>query len=493
MAEKEALLVQKAFEEVEKYKEQVERDPYRLNYHLMPPVGLLNDPNGLVHFKGVYHVFYQWNPFDTAHGAKFWGHYSSRDMVHWREEPIALAPSEWYERNGCYSGSAVEWEGKLYLFYTGNVKLEDGTRETYQCVAVSRDGVQFEKKGPALKLPEGYTAHFRDPKVWRKNGRWYMVIGAQTLDEKGVAVLFLSEDLLAWSEAGRISGEGMNGLSDFGYMWECPDLIHLDGKDVLLVSPQGVDPSGYFYNNLFQSGYFAGTLDYESAQYSHGPFTELDRGFDFYAPQTFVDEKGRTILYGWMGITDENERHQPTLANRWVHALTIPRELSLHGDKVCQRPVDELSMLRTERVEYKNVELPGPATQFNGVKGKSVELLLDKLRVESGGFRIRFRGEAELFYDSDKREMNLIRKNFKTGEPERRTCALSGLSLLRIYMDHSSLEIFVNEGEEVFTARYFPNPEDETITFHGRGKFNLAKWNLGKLSIERYNFQRGAL
>ncbi|RDU37355.1 sucrose-6-phosphate hydrolase [Neobacillus piezotolerans] len=493
MAEKEALLVQKAYEEIEKNKVLVENDPYRLNYHLMPPVGLLNDPNGLVQYKGSYHVFYQWNPFETAHGAKFWGHYSSRDMVHWREEPIALAPSEWYERNGCYSGSAVEWEGKLYLFYTGNVKLDDGTRETYQCVAVSGDGVHFEKKGPVLKLPEGYTAHFRDPKVWWKDGRWYMVIGAQTLNGKGATVLFSSDNLLSWTETGLIAGDGMNGLSDFGYMWECPDLIRLSGKDVLLVSPQGLDPSGHFYNNLFQSGYFVGQLDYETAQFMHGTFTELDRGFDFYAPQTFVDDKGRTILYGWMGITDENEPHQPTLANRWVHALTIPRELNLRGEKVYQRPIDELSMLRKNRIEYKDAELAGPATEFNGVKGKSVELLLDTMRVEFGGFRIRFRGEAELFYDSDKREISLIRKNFKSGEPERRTCEISGLSQLRIYMDNSSLEVFVNEGEEVFSARYFPKPENETIIFYGMGNFSLAKWDLEKMSIERYNFQRGAL
>ncbi|WP_316572111.1 sucrose-6-phosphate hydrolase [Neobacillus sp. YIM B06451] len=486
MTDKEALLVQKAYEEVDKYKEQVEKDPYRLNYHLMPPVGLLNDPNGLVQYKGTYHVFYQWNPFDTAHGAKFWGHYSTRNMINWREEPIALAPSEWYERNGCYSGSAVEWEGKLYLFYTGNVKLDDGTREAYQCVAVSRDGIHFEKKGPVIKLPEGYTAHFRDPKVWWKNGRWYMVIGAQTVNGKGAVALFSSDDLISWRESGKIAGDGMNGLADFGYMWECPDLIRLEGKDVLLVSPQGLDPSGHFYNNLFQSGYFIGTLDYESAQFRHGPFTELDRGFDFYAPQTFIDDKGRTILYAWMGITDENESSHPTLINRWVHALTIPRELSLHGDKVYQRPIYELSLLRKNRVEIENVELAGKATQFNGVMGKSVELLLDSLKVNNGGFRIRFRSEAELFYDSDKREISLIRKNFKTGEPERRTCALSDLTQLRIYMDHSSLEIFVNEGEEVFTARYFPNMEDETISFYGKASFSLVKWDLDKLKIQRY-------
>ncbi len=459
-------LIQKAYNEVKKNKNKVMNDPYRLTYHLMPPVGLLNDPNGLIQFKGVYHVFFQWNPFDTAHGAKFWGHYTSKDLVHWREEPIALAPSEWYEKNGCYSGSAVEAGGKLHLFYTGNVKQEDGTRETYQCLAVSEDGIHFEKKGPVLRLPEHFTAHFRDPKVWKKGKLWYMVVGAQTLDEKGAAVLFHSKDLYHWEEAGTIAGSGMNGLEDFGYMWECPDLIHLNGKNVLLVSPQGLMPEGDLYHNLFQSGYFIGALDYERVKFQHGPFTELDRGFDFYAPQTFLDESGRTILYGWMGITDELEEYQPTIANGWVHALTLPRELELRDGKIFQKPVEELKQLRKGR----------EVVEGHICEGISVELLVDF--VKSGHFEITFRSEAHLSFDSDK--LTLKRRNLRTGGLETRSCKIASVSKLRIFMDHSSLEIFVNDGEEVFTARYFPKPDDVTISIHGEAKFNWTKWNLGE-------------
>ncbi|WP_394233707.1 sucrose-6-phosphate hydrolase [Niallia oryzisoli] len=477
MNETKGLLIQKAYNKVEKYKDKSKADPYRLTYHLMPPVGLLNDPNGLIQYKGVYHVFYQWNPFETSHGAKFWGHYTSRDLVHWHEEPIALAPSEWYDRNGCYSGSAVESDGKLYLFYTGNVKLEDGTRETYQCLAVSSDGIHFKKHGPILRLPKHYTAHFRDPKVWKKDECWYMILGAQTLDEKGSAVLFTSKDLYHWEELGRIAGSGMNGIGDFGYMWECPDLIHLNGKDVLLVSPQGLEPSGYLYNNLFQSGYFIGKLDYDSLNFQHGSFTELDRGFDFYAPQTFTDELGRTILYGWMGITDETEIFQPTISNHWVHALTIPRVLQLKEGKVYQAPVEELKTLRKDKVEVKIDKLKGTPVHLEA--GQSSELLLELLNIEIGHFQITFRNEACFILDSDKNEVSLQRKNLKTGDLETRTCKISSLSKLQIFMDHSSLEIFINEGEEVFTTRYFPNPKDDTIIIHGDAEFKLTKWDLG--------------
>ncbi|MCM3567038.1 sucrose-6-phosphate hydrolase [Neobacillus mesonae] len=481
MTENERHLMQRAYEEVKKNHDIVQHDPYRLDYHLMPPVGLLNDPNGLIQYKGVYHVFYQWNPFNTSHGAKFWGHYTSADLAHWREEPIALAPSEWYEKNGCYSGCAVESEGKLYLFYTGNVKQEDGTRDTYQCLAVSSDGIHFEKHGPILNLPEGYTAHFRDPKVWKENNRWYMILGAQTKDEKGTVVLFTSIDLFHWKEAGRIAGAGMNGLGDFGYMWECPDLLQLNGKDILMVSPQGLESNGHLYNNLFQSGYFVGEFDYEKNKYQPGPFVELDCGFDFYAPQTFKDETGRTILYGWMGMTDENEQYQPTISRNWVHALTIPRELEYKNGKIYQRPVMELVKLRKDKGIVHHVKIHGQPAQFDGVEGKTVELVLEALNVNEGNFQISFRNEASLIYDSSKKEISLQRKNFRTCLQETRTCSIASLSMLHIFMDQSSLEIFINDGEEVFTARYFPNPKDETITFQGNASFSLTKWGLGKL------------
>ena len=465
MTKKEVLLNQEAYNNVKDNRDKVINDPYRLTYHLMPPVGLLNDPNGLIQYNGVYHVFYQWNPFETAHGAKFWGHYTSKDMVHWVEEPIALTPSDWYDKNGCYSGSAIESDGKLYLFYTGNVKKENGIRESYQCLAVSSDGVHFEKKGPVLELPEQYTAHFRDPKVWKKDERWYMILGAQTLDEKGAAVLFVSNDLYHWEELGKIAGAGMNGIGDFGYMWECPDLIQLSGKDVLLVSPQGIEPNGELYNNLFQSGYFIGKLDYETLHFQHGSFKELDRGFDFYAPQTFTDESGRIILYGWMGMTDDLEPYQPTIANNWVHALTIPRELEFREEKLIQKPVEELKKRRKNQI----------VIEGNTCHGESAELLIEVL--SNGQFEISIRNEAYLSFNGEM--LTLKRRNIKTNGLEARSCKIAAVTKLQIFMDHSSLEIFINDGEEVFTTRYFPNPKDKKISIQGEIEYTWTKWDLG--------------
>ncbi len=332
-----------ALNEIEKHRETVNQDPYRSQFHLMPPVGLLNDPNGFIQWKGVYHVFFQWMPFKTDHGAKFWGHYTSKDLVSWELQKTALAPGDWYDKNGCYSGSAIEHEDKMLLFYTGNVKDDHGHRETYQCVAESIDGVNFDKKGVALHLPKGYTPHFRDPKVWEHQGKWYMVIGSQNLVEEGRVVLFESIDLKNWELKGEVTESGHQQLGTFGFMWECPDLFELEGTDILLFSPQGLKPDGYLYQNVYQTGYLTGKLDYNSGKMSHGSFTELDRGFEFYAPQTTLDEKGRRLLIGWMGVPEQGEEYHPTIENKWIHQLTIPRELHLENDRLIQRPCQNLN------------------------------------------------------------------------------------------------------------------------------------------------------
>ncbi|MDL4843147.1 glycoside hydrolase family 32 protein [Aquibacillus rhizosphaerae] len=467
-----------AYDAIKQYKDIVNQDPYRLHYHLMPPVGLLNDPNGFVYYKGLYHLFYQWNPFATEHGAKFWGHFSSRDLVRWKEEQIALAPSSSFDKNGCYSGSAVVHDDQLYLFYTGNVRDEAGNRETYQCLAISEDGVDFVKKGPVIELPSGYTAHFRDPKVWKQDDKWYMVIGAQTEKETGTVVLYRSTDLCNWQYLSLISDE-----QEFGYMWECPDLFSLQNKDILLFSPQGIEPDGYRYNNIYQSGYFVGKLDYQEAYYEHGAFKELDRGFDFYAPQTTLDEKGRRLVFGWMGVPEENEQDHPTIESYWIHAMTIPRQLLLRGDKLYQQPVDELVNLRTELIEYRHVTMEDNQLELQKISGKSLELVVEVKEHTNKYFSVFLGKTTRITFDQENKVFTLERKSINGEELETRHCHLNKLSRLRIFLDTSSIEIFINDGEEVFTSRIFDDQENDTISFQSKGKtiVDVYKWKLSNV------------
>ncbi|WLR42399.1 sucrose-6-phosphate hydrolase [Bacillus carboniphilus] len=466
--------------EVDKHKKKVEQDSYRLSYHLMPPVGLLNDPNGFIQWRGQYHLFYQWNPFETGHGAKFWGHYQSKDLVHWQDYGVALSPTNWFDKNGCYSGSAVEDSlGKLVLFYTGNVKDEQGNRQTYQCRAISEDGLHFEKEGVVIELPEGYTAHFRDPKVWKHEDLWYLVVGAQSEDLKGKVVLFQSNDLKEWLHLGTVAGSHEGSLEDFGFMWECPDLFQLDGQDVLIVSPQGLQPEGYKYHNKYQSGYFIGNLDYNQVNFEHGTFTELDRGFEFYAPQTTMDDQGRRIMIGWMGVPEQGEDQQPTIKHNWVHTLTIPRQLHLKEGKLYQMPIRELKSLRQNRVDFSHVVINQEEKELAQVAGDVMELELNKINILND-FRINIRNHCYIHFDKQRKLFSFERERFTGDGMESRHCDLEELKQLSIFLDTSSIEIFINHGQEVFTSRIFPSPHDKAVSFQSSEQitFDLVKWNL---------------
>lgn len=165
-------------------------NPYKLAYHIEPATGLLNDPNGLIKFKDTFYFFHQWNRFSTDHSYKEWGLFTSNDMVHWSNHGSAIIPDRDIDMNGVYSGSAVEHDEKMYLYYTGNVK-KDMKRKSYQCISISEDGRTFIKQANAIETPDEYTENFRDPKVWKGTKNWWMIVGAQTKELKGAVALFL--------------------------------------------------------------------------------------------------------------------------------------------------------------------------------------------------------------------------------------------------------------------------------------------------------------
>ena len=216
----------------------------RLTHHLMPPAGWLNDPNGLCWYKGRYHVFFQYSPFEANGGLKFWGHYSSEDMINWRYEGVPLLPDSIYDCHGVYSGSAVAEEDKLHLFYTGNIKLDgdydyiNNGRQSSTLHVESEDGIHFGDKEVAISwedYPENYTCHIRDPKVWKDGEEYRMILGGRQKGDKGAVLFYRSEDLKNWKFDRELTTE-----TTFGYMWECPDFFSLEGQEVLSVSPQGL-------------------------------------------------------------------------------------------------------------------------------------------------------------------------------------------------------------------------------------------------------------
>ena len=322
----------------------VAQSPFRQNYHIQPNTGLLNDPNGFTYFDGKWHLFYQWFPMGAVHGLKHWYHLTSTDLVQWEEEGVALLPDTAYDSHGVYSGSGFVKDGQLHVMYTGNVRTEKWERVPNQIVArMEADGSFTKFLPPAIAgKPEGYTDHVRDPKVWEQHGIYYTVIGAQRTDETGTILMYRSADALEWELLGEVDA----GLPDFGFMWECPDLFEIDGKTVLLFSPQGIEPEGDRYHNIFQTGYvIADDFRMDELKLEHDGFHELDAGFDFYATQTAESPDGRRILTAWMGLPDVA---YPTDSEDWAHCLTLPRELSIKEGKLIQQPVRELVALRKE-------------------------------------------------------------------------------------------------------------------------------------------------
>ena len=204
---------------------------YRGKFHLLPPIGWMNDPNGFVYYKNEYHLFYQFYPYDSLWGPMHWGHAKSKDLIHWEELPVALAPSEVYDRNGCFSGSAIVIDDKLVLIYTGHVE-EGNVRTETQCMAVSHDGIHFEKYAGNPVIGENHIkgiadiADFRDPKIMKYDNHYYTVVASKTEDNRGQILLFESDNCFDW----RFKSVLLVGKEDQGIMWECPDLFELDGS-----------------------------------------------------------------------------------------------------------------------------------------------------------------------------------------------------------------------------------------------------------------------
>ena len=522
-------------------------------FHLFPPQGWMNDPNGLCQFKSVYHAFYQYTPEWPANELRFWGHAVSKDLLSWETLPIAISPDAACDKDGAFSGSAwIETRNAsagdcghdngaaagscghggdgnddargsaaarevMRLFYTGNVMDEthpeadgiDVGREAYEVMVTSEDGLNFSPKCVVLKpgdYPDTCTNHVRDPKVWEQDGALRMLLGARERDtaaspaksadercDSGAALIYDSSDCgKSWTLHSVIRGANALGHREaFGYMWECPFLVQLDDQEFLSVCPQGLsegastEPSAGTessigaskgsrlsdsanlqentssepldkWQNIWQSGYFPlpgsqKLINVETV--STDSFMLWDHGFDFYAPQTFVDNSGRTILIGWMGIIDPTYHSYPE-GIRFCHNLTLPRELSLSGDGVIlQRPVKELDAKRRECVEFfadtvVKIDQLSADIEITGISGDGTLTLNDAL---------------ELSYSKGIFALKFIDEDIAAGRTQR-SIRLKELSELRLIVDGSTVEIYLNDGRVVFSTRWFPASERVTLS-----------------------------
>ena len=469
-------------------------DSQRPAFHATPTIGWMNDPNGFSIYKGEYHLFYQYHPYSNEWGPMHWGHLKSRDLIRWERLPAAMAPDMPYDASGCFSGSAWEMpDGRQLLMYTGVQRQRDpdGFIKDIQtqCIAIG-NGVDYEKclDNPVLDgkdLPEGGSAiDFRDPKLWRDaDGTYYAVVGNRASDDCGAILLYRSEDGLHWELVRTL--DACRG--QYGKMWECPDFFPLDGKHVILTSPQEMDPVGL----EFHAG--SGTLcligDYDGAGFRRQYAQAIDYGLDFYAPQTLLAEDGRRLMIGWMQnwatVGAKPDRC------RWFGQMTLPRELSLRNGRLYQNPVRELERYRGQCVMHQNIPVSGEIN-LPGVQGRTLDMTITVRPIGHGSyrwFRVRVakdgKHETIVRYRPDQGTVKIDRT--RSGLPHDIVHTRSflvrprdGEIKLRLVLDRFSLELFVNDGEQAASAAIYTRQNADAISFEAGGTvlMDVEKYDL---------------
>ena len=481
--------LKKAREYVASKKDEIISLKERNTFHHMPEVGWMNDPNGFSVYQGEYHLFYQYFPYDVKWGPMHWGHVKSRDLIKWEYLPVAMAPDQSYETGGCFSGSALEVDGKHILMYTGhtnpNPEDESFVRQV-QCLAVG-DGINYQKyqHNPVIKteqMPERSSlTDFRDPKIWKKDGTYYCVLGSKSDENSARVLLYRSENLMDWTYVGLV-GESNH---EFGYMWECPDLFHLDGEDVLIMSPQGVPVEEFRHKNTNTTVYCLGHLNYETAHFERRVMEEIDYGLDFYAPQTTESLDGRRIMIAWMQSWHQN---MPTDQYGWVTSMTIPRELTIKGDVMYQWPVREINKYRTGHIRHDSVIVNGHKT-LAGIEGRhlDMEMVIDLKQAKRFEIKV-MKGQGQettIVYEKDREVLSFDRRQSGSGIEglnyrEMPVSLIDGKLSLRLLMDTYSVELFAQNGAHAMTSTVYSSLDAQGIEFVSdeEVEMTIEKWEL---------------
>lgn len=433
---------------------------YKPIYHYFPGKNWMNDPNGVCWYGGKYHLFYQYNPQSDQWGNLHWGHAVSDDCIHWKHCPEALFPSTELGETHCFSGCAST-DGKLpILYYTSVGEEKDGRDSRYgaqQWCAISEDGMYTWEKyeGNPILTKEIHgdlpVLEWRDPFVWKEDDGWYMVLGAE-IEGRGNVLLYYSKDQFHWKFIHVL----MKSDRPKDRILECPNYFILNGKAVLVVSPDDMPC------------YWMGTQK-DGHVFCPETFGIIDHsGWDgFYAPNSFVDPKGRRIMIGWLTEKSRGDLKIPG----WQGVQSLPRELTVEKDGLHMRPIDEVKSLRGKGEIWENLVV-------NGIWESPLSSLAAEIVVELEIQQIHSRFEIQVYANEDGTEETTIRYNPDADEividrsrsnstmltdssplTVQGTHSEEGKLQIRSFIDHSTLEVYINE-REVISTRIYPNQED---------------------------------
>lgn len=472
-------------------------EKYRPQFHYTPKINWMNDPNGLVYYEGKYHLFHQYNPFGNQWGYMSWNHAISDDLLHWKHQAVAI-PYGKEEEEAIFSGSAVVDHNNtsgfgdgihppLVAIYTSHYTRNDGSTWQAQSLAYSNDGgenfIKY-KENPVLEFDD---PDFRDPKViWMEGSeQWVMVVA---LPKQHKVQFYASDNLVDWE---FLSDFGPDGATDG--IWECPDLFPLfvDGDPdykrwVLHVDMNPGSIAGGSGSQFF-IGDWNGREFIADEAISEGEVIWVDYGTDFYAAVTWSDipeDDGRRIWVGWMNnwlYANQIPTHP------WRSAMSLPRSIHLvtvDGEiKAVQRPVKELEQLRNNHVQLQNTEVSSGELLLSqkGISGKAYEIIIEMEpgTSESAGLILRVGENEETLVGYDRLQKTVFVDRTSSGEDNfhsefsQRNDAparlIDGKIRIHVFVDWSSVEVFVNDGEAVITNRIFPDPESQDVIFYSDG------------------------
>lgn len=444
--------IQSANNYIEKSRRTVNNE-YRLKYHMMPPIGWLNDPNGLIYFNGKYHLYYQFNPYASEPGKMFWGHFVSDDLIDYFDDGVALKPD--LEDASAYSGGAIEIDGKIHAFYTLHRKNADGkTEEVYK--ATSSLGFCFDQGVKVFdneELPQNVCrTDFRDPCPVKVGDTYYVFVGGKDrFLNKGLIIVLRGNDPSHLQYAFTLGP-----YYELGDMGECPSYFKVGGKDVIIVSGCNVPVRGNDFKNVNSSVFIVGDLDFERGVMKVDYIREIDKGDSFYAPQ-FIRGTDVPIMIGWLEMW---ERKYPTHEKNhgWVGAFTIPRELTLKDGEIFQNPVKSLN----------NYLSPVP----EGVVPKCADITCEfrgegYVKIKGGDGEVTV-GNGEGIYLNT----NLTNNMFGC---VRRTNNTYKNCKVRILLDVSGIEVFVDGGREVISSRIYIDGDYSLETSGKVGKIQIKE------------------
>lgn len=418
----------------------------RPKIHFTAQRNWINDPNGFVYYKGEYHLFYQYFPYDTQWGTMHWGHATSKDLINFEHHPIAIFPSKKYDCNGCFSGTALIKDDKLNFYYTGIKYLqvdEENIHKPYndefeacQVKISSEDGYKFDNfNNKKMIIPPirdeklGNLTHTRDPKVWKYKGKYSMILGSKFKKDGvdgfiGEALFYTSDDGEKWEYKNRCFDETL------GDMWECPDLVNVDGKYIFIMSPEHIINDGVNYTN--NSIYSIVDFDEETCEMKiTNGYKYLDEGLDVYAPQTTLDKDGNRIVIGWVRMPKKFDGEE------WIGMMTLPRVINVIDNKVHFTVPDYIQNLFNKEISVSDFNLDTPCR----IKAK----LTSEGKINIGGYKIHVADDrivadrSEVFADCDFKAVE-----FKSSK-------LDGRYDLDIFIDKGIIEIFINSGQYVIT------------------------------------------